>query len=436
MAGRPVVLVHGYSDSHEGFRVWRNLLAGDFDVRIASYESLSNEISIKDIAEAFDRALRHQAGMDRDQEFDAVVHSTGMLVVRSWLTTYPSRKDRLKHLIALAPATWGSPLAHKGRSWLGAIFKGSKDPFSPDFLEAGDGVLDGLELGSQFTWDLAHQDLFGDEVYYGPDRRTPYVFTFCGTKPYSGLRRVANEPGTDGTVRLAGVALNSRKAIIDLTERPQADGRAYFTDFKSVDELPVVLIDGLNHGTIISQPTPELVQLVRSGLQVGSKAALENWLKAAARVSAEPKIDKKWQQFVVRVVDERGDPIPDYNVQLYEGRREIRAFTADVHAYARDKSFRNFHVDVSKLVDRELPNLSMRLRASSGTQLVGYVGYGNGADAPAHPTMEVELDITDLVTGDTKLFYPFTTTLVEIKLNREPLPLDGESRLCRILREL
>src|SRR5690606_41801926 len=47
--GRPVVLVHGYSDSHEGFRVWRNLLAGDFDVRIASYESLSNEISIKDI---------------------------------------------------------------------------------------------------------------------------------------------------------------------------------------------------------------------------------------------------------------------------------------------------------------------------------------------------------------------------------------------------
>src|SRR5690606_22985 len=150
--------------------------------------------------------------------------------------------------------------------------------------------------GSQFTWDLAHQDLFGDEVYYGPDRRTPYVFTFCGTKPYSGLRRVANEPGTDGTVRLAGVALNSRKAIIDLTEKPQADGRAYVTGFKSVDELPVVLIDGLNHGTIMSQPTPERVQLVRSGLQVGSKAALENWLKAAARVSAEPKIDKKWQQ--------------------------------------------------------------------------------------------------------------------------------------------
>jgi len=30
---------------------------------------------------------------------------------------------RLKHLIGLAPATFGSPLAHKGPSWLGALFQ-------------------------------------------------------------------------------------------------------------------------------------------------------------------------------------------------------------------------------------------------------------------------------------------------------------------------
>lgn len=435
MPERPVVLVHGYSDSHRGFRVWKEILDTDFDVRVASYKSLTNEISIKDIAEGFDRALRCQAGLDQDQDFDAIVHSTGMLVLRSWLTTYPRRKDRLKHLIALAPATWGSPLAHKGRSWLGSVFKGSKNILRPDFLEAGDGVLDGLELGSRFTWDLAHRDLFGAEVYYGSSRYTPYVFTFCGTEDYGGVRKIVNEPGTDGTVRLAGVALNSRKAIIDLTERPQDPKRAYFTGFKSVDDLPVVLIDGVNHGTIMSRPTPELVQLVRSGLKVGNKPAYDKWLREAERVSSKGK-DGPWQQFVVRLVDERGDPIPDYNVRLFEGRHELHDFTADVHAYSGDKSLRNFHVNVSELADQKFTNLRMRLIASSGTQLVGYVGYGNGTGASPHPTMEVVLDITNLVTGDTKLFYPFTTTLVEIKLNREPLPLNGESRLCRILREL
>ena len=62
MPERPVVLVHGYSDSHRGFRVWKEILATDFDVRVVSYKSLTNEISIKDIAEGFDRALRCQAG--------------------------------------------------------------------------------------------------------------------------------------------------------------------------------------------------------------------------------------------------------------------------------------------------------------------------------------------------------------------------------------
>jgi triacylglycerol esterase/lipase EstA (alpha/beta hydrolase family) len=67
------------------------------------------------------------------------VHSTGSLVLRAWLTHYADRRDRLKHFIGLAPANFGSPMAHKGRSWLGAIFKGNKT-LGPDFLEASDRV--------------------------------------------------------------------------------------------------------------------------------------------------------------------------------------------------------------------------------------------------------------------------------------------------------
>ena len=170
----PIVLIHGYSDQGDSFKKWQKELSNrGYDtttISICSYVTLSNEVTIKDIGEGFNRALGLQAGLMNDEPFDAIVHSTGMLVIRSWLVNYPGRLDRLKRLIGLAPATYGSPLAHKGRSWLGAIFKGNKD-FGPDFLEAGDKVLDGLELGSKFTWDLAHIDLLGADTFYGPTKK-------------------------------------------------------------------------------------------------------------------------------------------------------------------------------------------------------------------------------------------------------------------------
>lgn len=444
MAKRPLVLVHGYSDSSKGFEVWKRVLTDArrqpvYDVRVGSYESLTNEISIKDIAEGFDRALRYESGLDQDQEFDAIVHSTGMLVIRSWLATYPARKNRLKHLIALAPATWGSPLAHKGRSWLGSVFKGRWDPFKPDFMEAGNEVLYGLELGSRFTWDLAHQDLFrnDDQVFYGPDAYTPYVFVFCGNKPYGGIKELIAEPGTDGTVRIAGASLNSRKAVVDLTQRGSDGARTRFSDWNGVSELPVIIMAGLDHSTIMKKPTPELVELVRGAIEVEDEAALSAWIANARTVSAEKTMKTKWQQFVVRLVDERGDPVPDYNVRLFRDGKELREFSADVHRFSRDESIRNFHVDVTRLVDARVTDLRLQLIASSGTQLVGYVGYsGRGGvaaegDAPPEPTVEIELDLTPLATGPTKLFYPFTTTLIEIKLNREPMPLGKVSTICR-----
>ena len=88
MAKRPIVLVHGYSDKGQSFEKWCARLEGaGYDattIHLGNYVSLSNEISIKDIAEGFDRALRDSALKD-GQPFDVIVHSTGMLVVREWL---------------------------------------------------------------------------------------------------------------------------------------------------------------------------------------------------------------------------------------------------------------------------------------------------------------------------------------------------------------
>jgi hypothetical protein len=323
------------------------------------------------------------------------------------------------------------------------LFKGNRH-LGPDFLEAGDRVLDELELASRFTWDLAHLDLLGDETFYGPTRRTPYVFIFCGNQGYGGLRQLFDEPGSDGTVRWASCPLNTRKIILDLTLDPEREGsekRVSVADWKNTD-IPLMPIDGKNHGTILSDPGGDLADLVDSALQVSSAAGFTEWIADATKKTqrARAKIDE-WQQFVVRVLDERGDPITDYNIQLFKrltatGGNSIHQFNLDVHTYRGDPSLRCFHVRLADLDYKKLPNLWIRIIASSGSQLVGYEGFGSEklADEPAavrQAKWDGTLDISSL-SDDTgiKFFYPFTTTLIELRLNREPLPLTGKNEVC------
>jgi hypothetical protein len=447
-----IVLIHGYSDEAEGFSRWaQELEHAGYDVssiHTCNYKTLTNEVTIRDIAEGFDRALRLKTELKVNEEFDAIVHSTGMLVIRSWLAAYATRRNRLKHLIALAPATFGSPLAHKGRSWLGAVFKG-EHKFGPDFLEAGDLVLDSLELGSRFTWDLAHIDMVGNKKddptkkFYGRDADTPYVFVFCGTEGYGGMRRLVNDEGSDGTVRLAGCPLNSRKIMIDLTVEPSrkesgdAFSRSWIGPWSSLD-IPLIPIQGLNHGTILSQPNDLLIRLALKGLKVAKAEEFDEWMKEA-RAMTEKTMQSlsKWQQFVVRVVDERGDPVPDYHVDILKGEgKDLEPFEANVHTYSADSSLRCFHINLDTLDWQHLKNLKIRLIASSGSELVEYFGYGSEhvdlatQEKKKGGKWDAIIDISAMLQQtDIKFFQPFTTTLLELKLNREPQPLNGPTEL-------
>jgi hypothetical protein len=452
----PIVLIHGYSDEGASFGAWARELAKDRDVSLlhtCSYESLTNEVSIRDIAEGFDRALRIRTGLDKDEPFDAIVHSTGMLVIRAWLAGDRERRvPRLRHLIGLAPATFGSPLAHKGRSWLGSVFKGDRNPFSPDFLEAGNRVLHGLELASPFTWDLAGHDLLGDNPVFTTHDNTPWAFIFCGTERYGGIKRLASEHGTDGTVRLAGCALDSRKIRVDLTLERGRRERFVVDPWRNHD-APLIPVKGKNHGTILTEPSPELVRMVRRALTVRTEADYKAWMADDDVVQARKLRDalpNQWQQFIVHAMDERGDGIEDWNLQLTTriGGEDVplEDFDLDVHAYAGDPSFRSFHVDINKIKGAGLENLWMRVIASSGSRIVGYRGEGSEKmvgegedmrmvedgkwDAVVNltPTLQPTGD-DEGATGPVEVFYPFTTTLIELKLNREPLPPMGPNRV-------
>lgn len=446
----PLVLIHGYSDKGNSFKIWKKKLIEkgiykESDIHICNYRSLTNEVTIRDIAEGFDRALKINLGIPPTQSFDAIVHSTGMLVLRSWLTMY-GRHERLKRIIAIAPASFGSPLAHKGRSWIGAIFKGNREN-GPDFLEAGDLVLDGLELGSRFTWDLAHKDLLGEQVFYGPSDKTPYIFTFCGDTAYKGLKGVITaSPGTDGTVRWSGCSLNTRKIFLDFTT-PPGDPKGlviskWLSDERTNLAMPFIPMKGLNHASILEDPSAELVDLVAKALQVVDSNSYKSWIDEALRVS-KPTYEKmpKWQQFVIRAIDERGDPIRDFNLQLYKKdapNGKYKPVQMDVHTYAADSSLRCFHINLDEIAYTNTKSLRMEFMASSGTRLLGYYDYRDPMDTtePDEGQPTFSMDLTPLLKDeDLRFFYPFTTTLIEIVLNREPLPLHNINQITQFLVE-
>jgi len=479
------LLIHGYSASGREFQAWkRALVKANIDtatIEIGNYISLNNEITIKDLGEAFDRALRltkwSAGSRDDTWTFDAIVHSTGMLIVRQWLTSDPfgptdprSRVGRLKHLVGLAPATFGSPQGKKGRSWLGALVKGNRD-LGPDFMNAGDLVLDGLELGSRYTWDLALSDMVGPKPMYDEGPGTPYVAVFIGNVGYSGISAVANSPGTDGTVRWAGCALNTRMVQLDFRRQPRLmDTAGLPTRLKISDWVtgrlgcPIIAVEGRNHGSILSDPDDGAVALVSNFLRnVKSGDGYHTWLNGAlahgkdalGKMDAKSELDGTggagWQQFVMHVKDDHGDGVADYNVQLFVGDALSQSDNPDyppvpliVDSYSGDSSYRCFYVRLSEDMvnvgtDGHPKKVWMELIASSGTSYLEYEAYNNlkpddpNVDATRLTTLSgatnaVKLDVTELG-SDAKLFYPYTTTLIEIVLGREPTPLTDVSSL-------
>ena len=482
------LLIHGYSASGEDFKPWAAALASvgisTVPIVIGNYVTLNNEVTIKDLGEAFDRALRltewSSGSKDDSWTFDAVVHSTGMLVLRQWLTSDPFDRDdprsrirRLKHLVGLAPATFGSPQGKQGRSWLGALVKGNKS-LGPDFLNAGDQVLDGLELASRYTWELAHKDMLCEKPLYDKGSATPYVAIFIGNIGYTGLAAVANSPGTDGTVRWAGCALNSRKIGIDFRREPKLLGpdgtpTRYAISAWESGRLgsPVIAVEGQNHGTIVDTPSDQVAALMGQFFQVADEASYDTWEQnaqafgadALRKMNAESAINGSvgagWQQMIVHLVDDHGDGVTDYNLQMYMGddlsdsdetdawgNLKARVVPVTVDTYSSDASYRCFYIRLSEemlALGSTQTKLWLELVASSGSSLIEYEAYTGGPDDPHRLTIDhdggspVKLDITALATGADKLLFPYTTTLLEIFIEREPLPLRQVSQLFQFL---
>jgi len=237
-------------------------------------------------------------------------------------------------------------------------------------------------------------------------------------------------------------------------------------------DIPMIAVDGRNHGSLISEPEPGMVDLVAAFFKVGDPGgeAHDAWLARAQKYgeSGLPKMKinpgadaaglegdvKKffghilgpgaatelegWQQFVVFACDERGDGITDYMIEVLTQQPDgewvpFHEMSTDVHAYGPDSSYRCFHVRLPAGLSGGGVKLRARISASTGTELLAYQGYGSEAGQPGSTAGPVEIDLDDLGAGNGSMFWPFTTTLIQIVLNREPLPLDKVSRLLTFL---
>ena len=220
----------------------------------------------------------------------------------------------------------------------------------------------------------------------------------------------------------------------------------------------MIAVDGQNHGTIIADPKPQVVSLVHDFLGVANEAEYDAWETRALAFGApsQAKMDTSdevedgagWQQLWIHMVDDHGDGVTDYNIQLYYGNeltesdepgKDSVKLIADT--YSGDSSYRCFYIHLTQeMMALKANNKKMWLEliASSGSTLIEYEAYTGSVDDPLRLAIDshestvnkpVKMDITSLTEGGASLFYPYTTTLLEVFVQREPMPLGKVSNL-------
>ena len=262
-----LLIIHGYSDGATSFTALRDFFvrSGAYsrdNVFLLNYDSLDDESTFEDFADKLDEDYHK---LFRGERIDIACHSTGALVSRAWLRMHYQRQaaagvkaptSPVEHLLMFAPANFGSDLARLGQSFLGkfrSTFFNSNHQ-GEDFMESGRVILQGLEPASPFQWALSAEDLHGDgffNVALG-DSKVCYPFVFSGGKGYGGLQgRLIpgrNKPGTDGTVRICGTSLNTRKCVVDFS---QPVVRPHWVPEQKFPAIPFTIFSEFTHGSII-----------------------------------------------------------------------------------------------------------------------------------------------------------------------------------------
>jgi pimeloyl-ACP methyl ester carboxylesterase len=386
---RQVVIVHGWSDNSASFEPLAGFLKSQgYDpvpVWLGDYISLDDDVNIPDVAKRMQAVFEDLwTGGKLERNFDLIVHSTGGLVAREWLTAYYLHDPAtipVRRLVMLAPANYGSRLASMGQSMLGRVVKGWNNWF-----HTGTQMLDALELASPYQWALAQRDIFAEHdtdgrSIYGADCVLPFVIT--GSHPYdSMLRQIVNEDGSDGTVRVPAANLNARGATLDFCG---AGEQPVFTPWKRRcdAEFPLAVLPCRTHASIIDPAGGDIAaetpaQKAQLGALILEALACRDWNEYGA-------IQKKWFQISedtaglasdgryhqycqlnVFVVDDHGAPVKDYFLEFTAPDYQTsdtatvyfhKSVIEDVHTNAINPASRCLYLDRTDLQNGYYPQI-------------------------------------------------------------------------------
>ena len=394
-----VVIVHGWSDTSRSFEPLAEFLRSNeiavTPIYLGDYISLDDDVRVEDVAKRMHAVFN--ARLDTGElhaPFDMIVHSTGGLVARQWLAEYyPGGGSPARRLIMMAPANHGSPLAAKGKSLVGRIAKGWNNWF-----ETGAEMLNALELASPYQWSLVQRDLLarseGADTPYGKERNKVLPFVITGTHPYaSGARKLVDENGGDGTVRVPAANMNTRGRTIDFSG---VAGQVEITDWHhrhDIELIPFAVLPDRNHATVID-PTvigaaskaddrERLGELILSALKVeedGYDTMARAWYQlsedtAGLAANEDARQDHfgndrpadyfhQYMQVVVHAIDDNGNDVADYFIEFSDGsvgddRQAAEFFHTEVLESVKrngmNPAYRCFYVDRTDLRTRYYP---------------------------------------------------------------------------------
>ncbi|BBI99895.1 hypothetical protein FGKAn22_15880 [Ferrigenium kumadai] len=361
----PTVIIHGWSDDSASFinlaSVLRQRLGTPpITIRLADWLSMQNDVTYADLAVAMQRAWSASGLPTSPRSVNVVVHSTGTLVTRDWMTKYFTPESvPIKRFLMLAPANFGSPLAHKGRSFIGRVIKGWGQP---DF-QTGTQILKGLELGSPYTFNLAERDLFDDQArWYGRGRILGTVLV--GNTGYSGVAAIANEEGSDGTVRISTANLNASKLEMVLDEGQRV------TSIKRKDvngSIAFGILEQENHSTITLRDegprNPNTVDLIIGALTTTDDSFSETgtsfpWQTTIDATTVNEQSDR-FQNTVTYLRDDLNQDVRDYFVEFYRKGKPDEHFEKElyerfidaVHPYEDNPAYRSMYLNLDELDD-------------------------------------------------------------------------------------
>ncbi|MBA4135982.1 MAG: hypothetical protein C0518_01545 [Opitutus sp.] len=438
---RPIVIIHGWSDRSANFGALRNFvgsLAGGnlFQINLADYVSMDDDVRFDDLVAGMQRAWTDAKLPTKPGAVDAVIHSTGGLVIRDWLDTHFAVGEApIKRLLMLAPANFGSPLAHKGRAFYGRIVKGfnSQKPF-----ETGTHILKGLELASPYSWELAMRDRFGSQSHFGLGKVLCTVLV--GNVGYSGIMAAANECGSDGTVRASTANLNCVLVEADFATDPL---NPTFKTWNSTGGTAFRILDNDNHSTAAMKDggprDPGGRDAIARALTV-PEDKFDAWCSECAvateEITRRAEQDKShgkdgddrkfgYQNTVVRLRDDAGVEVRDYFLEFYvEDEDDPKSLFSElfhrdvlqtVHAYGDNPAYRSLMVDCTTLfrqLDKEQEYMKVSVTATPELLKNGLVGYRTFTDDDIGG---IKISRQQMQ----KLFQPHRTLLLDLKIRRE-----------------